>query len=380
MSGPLSGMRVLELAGLGPAPFCGMALADLGATVIRVDRADSVTGNHSSATRFDFHNRGKQSIGINLKSADGVGVVLDLVESSDALIEGFRPGVTERLGIGPAQCLARNEALVYGRMTGWGQTGPFSLMAGHDIDYIAMSGALGAIGEAARPIPPLNLVGDFGGGGMLLALGVVACVLHARSTGVGQVVDAAVVDGSALLTASHHGFIAQGRWGAGRGTNLLDGGVPWYTTYQTSDGQHMAVGALESQFYSELLSKLDMDPATLPDRSDRGAWPLLRQTFADKFGSESREYWSEVFEGSDACVTPVLSLIEAPSHPNNVARSTFVEIDGATQPSPAPRFSESATAAPPPPPVPGSDTDTVLGSLGYSAERIGIIRASGAVA
>ena len=380
MSGPLSGMNVLELAGLGPAPFCGMVLADLGATVIRVDRVDSVTGDHTPATRFDFHNRGNQSIGVNLKSDEGVEVALALSGWSEVLIEGFRPGVTERLGIGPAQCLARNKSLVYGRMTGWGQIGPFSSMAGHDIDFIAMSGALGAIGEKGRPFPPLNLVGDFGGGGMLLALGAVAAVLHARATGVGQVIDASVVDGSALLTSSHHGFIAQGLWGADRGTNLLDGGAPFYTTYETSDGEHMAVGALEPQFYGELLSKLDLDPATLPEPSDRAGWPVIRKAFANKFVSESRDHWSGVFEGSDACVAPILSLIEAPNHPNNVARSSFVEIDGAIQPSPAPRFSESMTSAPAPPPFPGSDTDTVLASLGYSPEWIGMIRASGAVA
>ena len=261
MPGPLAGVRVIELAALGPAPFCGMVLADLGADVIRVDRADEVNGGHTTHARYDLHNRGKRSIGLNLKEAGAAELILDLVRDADVLIEGFRPGVTERLGIGPAECLARNTSLVFGRVTGWGQSGPLSSRAGHDIDYIALSGALAAIGPSDRPIPPLNLVGDFGGGGMLLAFGVLAALLHAQATGAGQVVDAAMVDGSALLMASHHGFMAEGWWTLERGANLLDGAAPYYTTYETSDGEHIAVGAIEPQFYGSLLGGLGLDAA-----------------------------------------------------------------------------------------------------------------------
>lgn len=381
MSGPLSEVRVVELAGLGPAPFCGMVLSDLGAEVIRVDRADGVVGGHTSRTRYDVHNRGKRSIGINLKTPGAVDVALDLVATAEILIEGFRPGVTERLGIGPAECLARNTALVYGRVTGWGQEGPIASTAGHDIDYIALSGALHAVGPAERPIPPLNLIGDYGGGGMLLALGVVAALLHARATGEGQIVDAAMVDGSALLMASHHGLVAEGTWAASRReSNLLDGGAPFYAIYETSDGRHMAVGALEPQFYAELLDGLDLEPGDLPAQTVRRGWPALREVFVAKFLERTRDEWADHFEGSDACVAPVLSMDDAPNHPHNRSRGTFVKIDDVTQPAPAPRFSATPGALSGGPSIPGADTDSILDQLGYSSSQIGMLRSSGAVA
>lgn len=381
MSGPLSGIRVVELAGLGPAPFCGMVLADLGAEVVRVDRADVVVGDHTSSTKHDLHNRGKRSIGVNLKTPGAVDVVLDLAGTAEILIEGFRPGVTERLGVGPAECLARNTALVYGRVTGWGQEGPIAFTAGHDIDYIALSGVLHAVGPADRPIPPLNLIGDYGGGGMLLALGVMAALLHARETGEGQVVDAAMLDGAALLTTSHHGLIAEGIWTASRReSNPLDGGAPFYAAYETSDGRHMAVGALEPQFYAELLEGLGLEPGDLPAQTDHSGWPALRDLFAEKFLERTRDEWADHFEGTDACVAPVLSMEEAPNHPHNRSRGTFVEVADVTQPAPAPRFSTTPAAISGGPSVPGADTDSILDQLGYSSSQIGMLRSTGAVA
>lgn len=380
MSGPLQSVRVVELAGLGPAPFCGMVLADLGAEVIRIDRPRSVNEWLVSNPLNDIQNRGKRSVAIDLKQEAGVKIALELASSSDALIEGFRPGVAERLGVGPAECLARNESLVYGRMTGWGQAGPYSDMAGHDIDYIAVSGALGSIGVAERPIPPLNLVGDFGGGGMLLALGVVAAVLESRVSGSGQVVDAAMVDGSALLMASHHGFAAEGWWTSNRESNLLDGAAPFYTTYETGEGGHVAVGALEPQFYRELLVGLDLDGDELPSQMDRDGWPEIRRAIAERFATRSRDEWSEHFEGTDACVAPVLSMEEAPNHPHNRARSTFIEVAEVIQPGPAPRFGGTPTDRPSSPALPGQHTDEILSKLGYSSEQIGKLRSAGAVA
>lgn len=380
MSGPLTGLRIIELAGLGPAPFCGMILADLGAEVIRIDRRGSVNDWLLSSPTHDVHNRGKRSIVIDLKSPSGSGVALDLIGSADALIEGYRPGVAERIGVGPAACLARNPALVYGRMTGWGQTGPQAAMAGHDIDYIALSGALGAIGTTDRPVPPLNLVGDFGGGGMLLAVGVLAALIASRGTGEGQVVDAAMVDGSALLMASHHGLMADGSWNARRESNLLDGAAPFYTTYRTSDGEHMAVGALEPQFYHELLELLGLDSIDLPGQFDREGWPKIREAIASSFAEKTRDEWEQLFIGRDACVAPVLSMEEAPDHPHNRERGTFVEVGGFLQPAPAPRFSKTVPGHPEPPVDAGADTDSVLARLGYSREQVGKLRGTGAVA
>ena len=381
MTGPLQGMRVVEIAALGPAPFCGMVLADLGAEVVRVDRADAVTGGHTSSTRTDLMCRGKRSIGVDLKHEEGVSVVLRLVEGADALIEGFRPGVTERLGIGPARCLARNTALVYGRMTGWGQHGPLSGRAGHDIDYIALSGALAAIGPTETPLPPLNLVGAFGGGGMFLAAGHLAAVLHARETGEGQVVDAAMVDGSALLTTAMHGHIAEGWWAPGqREANLLDGGAPFYAVYQTADRGHIAVGALEPQFFAALLEGLGIDQESLPAPGDREGWPEIKTVLAARFASRSRDEWADHFAAIDACVAPVLDATEAPGHPHNLAREVFIEVDGVTQPSPGPRFSVTPAPAPSGPGYPGRDTDLVLTTLGYSETETSMLRRVGAVA
>ena len=380
MTGPLQGFRVVEIAALGPAPFCGMILADLGADVVRVDRADAVTGVHTTSTRYDLMGRGKSSIGVNLKHQDGVSVVLRLVEWADALVEGFRPGVSERLGIGPAPCLARNPALVYGRMTGWGQDGPLSDRAGHDIDYIALSGALAAIGPEERPLPPLNLVGDFGGGGMFLAVGLLAAVLHARETGEGQVVDAAMIDGSALLTTAMHGHIAEGWWTAGREANLLDGGAPFYAVYETADSGHVAVGALEPQFFAALLEGLEIDPESLPAQGDREGWPMIKTALASKFVLRSRDEWAERFAAIDACVAPVLDVTVAPSHPHNKARKVFIEVDGVSQPAPGPRFSATPVSDPAGPGYPGQDTDFLLERLGYSETEISMLRRVGAVA
>lgn len=379
MPGPLEGVVITELAGLGPAPFCGMLLADLGAEVVRVDR---IGGPRLpiGTVESDVLNRGKNSIAVDLKSPEGVDVVLRTVSRSDALIEGFRPGVAERLGIGPGECLARQPSLVYARMTGWGQTGPMADMAGHDIDYIALSGALHPIGRSDRPVPPLNLVGDFGGGGMLLALGVLAALHHAGATGEGQVVDAAMVDGSALLTASHHGYLADGWWRPERESNLLDGAAPFYTTYETADGGHMAVGALEPQFFAALLGGLDVHPGQVGDQSDRERWPEMRETFARRFATRTRDEWAEHFAGSDACVAPVLSMVEAPRHPHNTERKTFLTVAGVTQPAPAPRFSSTPSEIGGPPPRVGEDTDAVASAAGFSPDEIGMLRESGAIA
>lgn len=379
MSGPLGDVTVTEIAGIGPAPFCGMVLADLGARVVRVDRIGAASMPIGSIDN-DVLNRGKQSIAVDLKHPDGADVVLRLAAGSDALIEGFRPGVTERLGIGPAQCLARNPRLVYGRMTGWGQEGPMAPMAGHDIDYIALSGALHSIGPAEEPVPPLNLVGDFGGGGMLLALGVLAGIVGARAGGEGQVVDAAMIDGSALLMASHHGFLADGWWVPRRESNLLDGAAPFYTTYRTSDGEHVAVGALEPQFFSALLEGLDLSPDDVGPQNDREGWAAMREKLAERFATRTRDEWAEHFAGTDACVAPVLSMTEARSHPHNAARGTFVDVDGVSQPAPAPRFSRTPTEVDRGPSAPGADTDAVLSAAGLNAREISRLRASGAIA
>lgn len=378
MSGPLGGVVVTELAGLGPAPFTGMVLSDLGARVIRVDRVGG--GSMFPPSPTNVLNRGRDSISVDLKTESGVEVVLRLVERSAALIEGFRPGVTERLGIGPAECLARNQSLVYGRMTGWGQSGPMSGMAGHDIDYIALSGALHAVGTADIPVPPLNLVGDFGGGGMLLAVGVLAGIISARSGGPGQVVDAAMVDGSALLMASHHGFLAEGWWRDRRASNLLDGAAPFYSVYETSDGGHVAVGALEPQFFAALLDGLGLSAEEVGAQNDPDNWAPMREMIASRFSTRTRAEWAEHFAGTDACVAPVLSMAEAPEHPHNRNRTTFVDIGGVTQPGPAPRFSVTPASVDKPPGLAGADTDDVLSELGFSGDEISRMRSAGVVA
>jgi alpha-methylacyl-CoA racemase len=374
--GPLDGIRVIEVASLAPGPFSCMILSDLGADVLRVERAE----NCGADAPRDPLIRGRRSIGLNLKDPGAVGLLLRLVDSADVLVEGFRPGVTERLGFGPQACAERNPRLVYGRMTGWGQDGPLAPTAGHDIDYIAISGALSLIGRAGeRPVPPVNLLGDFGGGGMLLALGVVAALLERERSGLGQVVDAAMVDGSALLTSFVYGLRALGAWQDERGVNLLDTGAPFYDTYQTADGGYVAVGALEARFYAELLAGLGLAGADLPAQHDRAGWPVLRARFTEVFATRTRDEWAEVFAGSDGCVSPVLSAAEAPGHPHNAARGTFTDIGGLMQPAPAPRFGRSAADHPAPPPKPGADTDAVLSGLGCTPGEISALRASGTI-
>ncbi|MEX0797009.1 MAG: CaiB/BaiF CoA-transferase family protein [Acidimicrobiia bacterium] len=377
MPGPLEGITLIELAGLGPAPFCGMVFADLGADVIRVDRVGGGATPLPLEPRFDLHQRGKRSIGVDLKNPDGRKVVLDLVSRSDALIEGFRPGVTEGLGIGPGECLGVNPALVYGRMTGWGQEGPYAATAGHDIDYIATSGVLHAIGPHATPAVPLNLLGDYGGGGMLLVVGVLAALIEARRSGSGQVVDAAMVDGSALLSTSIHGLMAGGGWSDQRESNFLDGGAPFYAVYETADGRHMAVGALEPAFFAVFVDRLGL--VDVPHQLDRERWPEMREMFSNAFRELTQAQWVEVFAGSDGCVAPVRSLSAAPGDPHLEARGTFVEIDGVVQPAPAPRFATTPAATPSPPSLPGEHTDEVLADLGYSPEGISKLRDDGAV-
>jgi alpha-methylacyl-CoA racemase len=373
--GPLAGVRVVELAGIGPGPFCAMLLADLGADVLRVDRPAASRPGWPTVLA-----RGRRSVAVDLKHPDGAGVVLDLVAAADALVEGFRPGVAERLGIGPDACLARNPRLVYGRVTGWGQQGPWRLAAGHDIDYVALAGALHPIGQAGGPpVPPLNLLGDFGGGGMLLALGVAAALLEAGRSGTGQVVDAAMVDGAALLTTQFHELLAAGLWREERGANLLDGGAPFYGVYETADGRHLAVGALEPRFWTELLRRLGLDAGDLPAQLDRDGWPLLRERLAALFRTRTRDEWSELLAGTDACVAPVLGLAEAPAHPHNRARGTFVDVGGVTQPAPAPRFSRTPCDPPTPAARPGEHTGQALADWGLSPDRLARLRATGAV-
>ncbi|NKI43736.1 CaiB/BaiF CoA transferase family protein [Streptomyces physcomitrii] len=354
--GPLTGVRVVELAGIGPGPFAAMLLADLGADVVRVERP---AGGLGIAPEKDLTNRNKRSVAVDLKSPGGTAAVLGLVERADILIEGYRPGVAERLGVGPEDCLARNPRLVYGRMTGWGQEGPLAQRAGHDLGYIAVTGTLGMIGKADEPpAVPVNLVGDYAGGSLYLVVGVLAALQHARATGTGQVVDAAIVDGAAHLASMIHGMAAAGVWQDRRGVNLLDGGAPFYGNYATSDGGYMAVGALEPQFYAEFAELLGLGEAAAA-REDFGRWEELREAVAARFRTRTRAEWTEVFQDSDACVAPVLSMREAPDHPHLAARGTFVEHAGLTQPAPAPRFSATPTRVRTAPALPGADTEEV---------------------
>jgi alpha-methylacyl-CoA racemase len=376
-AGPLAGFRVIELAGIGPGPFSAMVLADLGADVVRVERP----AVPSERPQWDVLNRGRRSLAVDLKSPDGVEVVLRLVDGADALIEGYRPGVTERLGLGPADCHARNPRLVYGRMTGWGQEGPRADKAGHDITYAAVAGALAHIGRAGQPpTPPLNLVADFGGGGMVLALGVVAALLVAQRTGAGQVVDAAMVDGVALLMAPFFPARRMGFWTDERGTNMLDSGAPYYDCYRCADDRYVAVGALEPQFYAALIEGLELDPASLPDQLDRERWGELRDRFTTVFASRARDQWIERFAHLDACVAPVLTMEEATADAHLASRRTLVEVDGVPQPAPAPRFSGTPTALQRPPPACGQHTDEVLAELGYDVAVITTLREAGTVA
>jgi alpha-methylacyl-CoA racemase len=384
MAGPLHGYRIIELAGIGPGPFAGMMLSDMGAEVLRVDRAQSVRAG-ASEPAGDVLGRGRRSVAVDLKRLEGRDVVLRLVEKADALIEGFRPGVTERLGLGPDDCLGRNPRLVYGRMTGWGQTGPYSAVAGHDINYIALSGTLSMIGRRAEPpLPPLNLIGDFGGGGMMLAFGVVCGLLEATRSGQGQVIDAAMVDGAALLAAMIYGFQATGLWQFERGTNILDTGAWYYNVYETADGGYISFGPIESQFCDELLRLTGLDgdvdgKGQVPEQNDRSTWPAMKERVAALVKTRTRAEWCELLEGSDACFAPVLDPDEAAKHPHNVERGTFGEYAGVLQPMPAPRFSRTAPEIGGPPVSAGQNTDEALADWGFSAAEIAGLRATEAV-
>ncbi len=379
--GPLAGFRIVELAGIGPGPMCAMMLSDMGADVVRVDRVADPGLGMKRDPRYDLLNRGRRSVAIDMKSAAGREAVLRLVGEADGLIEGFRPGVTERLGLGPEECLARNPRLVYGRMTGWGQEGPVAHAAGHDINYIALTGALHAVGSrGGPPVPALNLVGDFGGGGLYLAFGMVCGLLEAGRSGKGQVVDSAMTDGSASLMTMVYGMFAAGAWEDERGRNAVDGGSHFYTVYETKDGKYVSVGSIEDKFYAELLERTGTDPASLPEQFDREEWANVSERFAAIFRTKTRDEWCAIMEGSDVCFAPVLSLAEAPAHPHNRARETFVEVDGVVQPAPAPRFSRTAPAIQRPPARRGEHTDEALADWGFSAGEIAALHAQGAIA
>jgi len=357
-----------------------MLLADAGADVLRVDRATGTRAQPGEKPHWDLLNRSRRSAAVDLRNPEGVALVLDLVAEADALVEGWRPGVAERLGVGPEPCLERNPKLVYGRMTGWGQEGPLAKTAGHDIDYIALSGALWSVGRRGeRPVPPLNLVGDFGGGGMLLAFGLTAALIEARTSGKGQVVDAAMVDGAASLMTMTYAFHQLGWWYEERGVNILDTGAPFYEVYETSDGKWFAVGAIEAQFYAAFLKVTGLDNEELPAQQDRDRWPEMKERFAQLFRTKTRDEWAELFAGTDACGAPVLSPWEAHTHPHNAQRETFVEVAGVIQPGPAPRFSRTPSAVRRPPPVAGQDTDEVLGEWGIESARIERLREAGAI-
>lgn len=380
MAGPLAGLRVIELAGLGPAPFASMMLADMGADVIKVDRATSVRGGNADAPPADVLSRGRQSIGVDLKQPDGVETVLQLVERADVLIEGFRPGVCERLGLGPAVCMERNPQLIFGRMTGWGQDGPWADRAGHDINYVALSGTLSMIGrKGERPVPPVNLVGDFGGGGMLMAFGVLAAVFERSNSGVGQVVDAAMVDGSALLASMMYGLKAMGIWDGGQGGNMIDTGAHYYEVYETSDGKFVSLGGIEPQFYAEMLERLDIDPESMPPQNDSSRWEESKAIISERVSQKTRDDWDVVFEGSDACYAPVLSPEEAAAHEHNVMRGTFIEVGGVPQPAPAPRFSRTPAGVPNPPDHLGQHTTVALERWGFDPGELERLREAGAI-
>jgi alpha-methylacyl-CoA racemase len=376
MAGPLSGVRILEFEAIGPGPFAGMLLADMGADVLLVDRPAASDLGLKRERWMDVMLRGRRSVMLDLKAPGAATAALELVARADALIEGFRPGVMERLGLGPDACLARNPKLVYGRMTGWGQDGPLAPRAGHDINYIALAGVLHAFGRKGEaPVPPLNLVGDFGGGGMLLGFGIACALLHAGKTGQGQVVDAAMVEGASLLAAMFSGFLAAGRWTEERGANLLDTGAPWYDTYETRDGKHVAIGAIEAKFYAELVERLGL--RDLPPQNERARWPEMREAFARTFRQKTRDEWVAIFEGSDACFAPVLSFSEARRHPHNLARGNFVTQAKVEQPAPAPRFSATPAAVRRDPPERGAGGRAALAEWGFSASEIARLRASG---
>jgi alpha-methylacyl-CoA racemase len=381
-TGPLVGVRILELGGIGPGPFACMALADLGADVVRIERPEALLDPAAvESARFAVLNRGRRSIGIDLKSDAGRDVALRFMTEMDAVVEGWRPGVAEELGLGPEEALARNPRLVYGRMTGWGQSGPLSSCAGHDIAYTAVSGALHVVGRVGeRPAVPPGIVGDNGGGGMLLALGIVSAILEARISGSGQVVDAAIVDGSALLTAALWGMREQGSWSDEHGVNLADSGAPFYDVYECADGRYVAVGSIEPQFYAQLLLGLDVHGIPSNEQYDVTKWPLVHKRLQEVFIQRDRDAWCEILRDFDACFAPVLNLDEAPGYAHNVERRTFVEIDGVRQPAPAPRFSRTPGAIRRPPPLPGQHTEEILDEMGFTGSDIELMRKSGAIA
>lgn len=379
--GPLSGVRIVELAGIGPGPMCAMLLADMGADVVRVDRTEAADLGMKRDPKGDLLNRGRPSIAVDLKSKEGVETVLRLIDQADAVIEGFRPGVMERLGLGPDVCHKRNSKLVFGRMTGWGQYGPLSHAAGHDINYIAITGSLHAIGQKdGPPVAPLNLVGDFGGGALYLAMGVLAGIIEARSSGKGQVIDCAMTDGSASLMTIFYALKAMGRWSEERGTNVIDGGSHYYTVYETKDGKYVSVGSIEGKFYAELLQKTGLDKVpNLPGQLEQDKWDDMKERLRKIFLSKTRDEWCAIMEGSDVCFGPVLNLEESMAHPHNVARSTFVTVDGIPQPAPAPRFDRTKCEIRKPPSVPGEDTDKALAAWGFSTGEIAALHKAGVV-
>ena len=378
--GVLSGYKVVEFAGIGPAPMCAMLLSDMGAEVLRIDRTEDADLGVATDAKFNLLGRGRRSVAIDLKQPAGTEAALALIEQADALIEGFRPGVMERLGIGPDVCLARNPRLVFGRMTGWGQEGPLAKAVGHDINYIALVGALHSIGRKGEaPVPPLNLVGDFGGGGVFLALGVVGALLEAQKSGKGQVIDVAMIDGAASLMTAIYGLRAAGKWTDNRGENILDTGAHYYNVYETSDGQYVSVGSIEPKFYAELLRLTGLEREELPRQNDRAAWPTLTEKLAAIFRTKTRAEWDALLEGSDICYAPVLNMQEAAKHPHNQARETFVEVEGVPQPAPAPRFSRTPSAIQRPPASPGEHTEEALRDWGFDAAELDRLRGHGVI-
>jgi alpha-methylacyl-CoA racemase len=381
--GPLTGLRVVELASIGPGPLCAMLLADLGAEVLRIDRTEPSGLGVPMDTKFDVSGRNRRSVALDIKQPAGRDAALRLIDRADVLIEGWRPGVAERLGLGPEACLARNPGLVFGRMTGFGQTGPLAQAAGHDLNYIALTGALHAIGGGAggkdKPVPPLNLVGDYGGGALYLAFGLLAAIFERQRSGQGQVVDAAMVDGASSLMSIFHGMAAAGSWNThARGANLLDGGAPFYDTYATSDAQWVSIGALEPKFFAELVQRIGLDPSYIKRQYDRRCWPEMRAAITGLIAAKTRDAWCALLEGTDACFAPVLRLDEVAKHPHAQARGGYIEVAGVTQPAPAPRFSRSQPAQPTPAVKAGTHTDAILADAGFSADEIAALRAAGA--
>lgn len=378
--GPLAGIRIVELGGVGPAPFCCMLLADLGADIVRIDRPPGYDGGAPVEHRFNLLHRGRRSAALDLKKREATDAVMKLVRSADALIEGFRPGVAEKLGLGPDACLAANPALVYGRMTGWGQDGPLAQAPGHDINYISLTGVLHSVGRAqGGPAIPLNLAGDFGGGSLYLALGVVSALLERQRSGKGQVIDAAMVDGSASLMTLFYGLRAGDYWRDERGVNRLDSGAPWYNVYETKDGRWLSLGSNEARFWRNTLALLELREDEMPAQHDRAQWPAVHAIFAARFRTRTRDEWCALAQGREVCIAPVLSMAEAPDHPHLRARETFVENDGVMQPAPAPRFSRTPGAIQRPPPAPGENTDAVLADWGFTPDELSALREAGAI-